>query len=425
VDDDPAVEGDPAPSVGPSLNGDPAPSLGIGPSLGVAWLIAVKDLRQRLRDRSAILLSVVAPLGLAVIFSLLIGPNAAFHASYAVVDLDGGPQAQAFRTDVLGALQASGFADVTDIPTEEAARASVGAGVDAAFLIPQGFSQAIQSGGATVLQVVGANDSVLAVEVARAVATGFANGVVTAQLSVATVASLQGAPPDEARQAAIVAAASGAPAAVRLVTVDAALRQLDLATFFSASMAVLFLFLSAQVGMVSVFEERRLGTLNRILAGPVPPWAVLAGKILGAFVMSVLAMTILVLATTVLIGADWGPPAGVTVLVLAAIVAALGVSALVTSFARSAEAAGAAGSAVAITLAILGGTFSPAAQGPAILSTLALLTPHGWFLRGLGNLHGAGAGIADALPAAAVLLAMGLVTGAIGLLRARRLVMAR
>ena len=75
-------------------------------------------------------------------------------------------------------------------------------------------------------------------------------------------------------------------------------------------MAILFLFFSAQMGLVSLFEERRHGTLARILAGPVrrgPCWR----QALGGFVQALLAMTILVVATTLLIGADWGPPLGV------------------------------------------------------------------------------------------------------------------
>ena len=37
-----------------------------------AFIIAAKDLSQRIRDRSAILLGLVAPLGLALIFSAII-----------------------------------------------------------------------------------------------------------------------------------------------------------------------------------------------------------------------------------------------------------------------------------------------------------------------------------------------------------------
>ncbi len=112
-------------------------------------------------------------------------------------------------------------------------------------------------------------------------------------------------------------------------------------------------------------------------------------------------------------------------LVVAAIIAALGISLLVVSFTSSAAVASAAGSAVAITLAILGGTFAPSTHQPAVMTTLALLTPHGWFLRGLGEIHGAGASPADALPAILVLLAIGLVTGGLATTRTRHLVRAR
>ena len=66
------------------------------------------------------------------------------------------------------------------------------------------------------------------------------------------------------------------------------------------------------------------------------------------------------------------------------------------SFASSQDAAGSATAAVGITLAIIGGTFAPSAQAPEAFATLSLLTPHGWFLRGLGDLHGAGGGLATA-----------------------------
>ena len=203
------------------------------------------------------------------------------------------------------------------------------------------------------------------------------------------------------------------------------LRQLTLPTYFSASMAILFLFFSAQIGLVSLFEERRQGTLARILAGPIRPWTVLAGKTIGSFALGLFAMTVLVAATTLLIGAAWGPPLGVALMVVTAIIAAIGISTLVVSFARTAEAGGAASSAVAITLGILGGTFSPTAQAPEVMSTLALLTPHGWFMRGLGEMAGPAVTVADCLPAATVLLLMGLVTGGFGMVRARSLVRAR
>jgi ABC-2 type transport system permease protein len=388
-----------------------------------AILIAAKDLRQRLRDRSVIVFAVVAPLGLAVIFSQLLAGVTEFRVTYAVADMDGAGLARTFRTDVLGSLAQSGLATIDDVATEQAARAAVDGGeADAAFIIPVGFSTAIGNGQPTSIEVVGARDATLATEIAGSVASRFADGVAGAQLAVLTVADLRGAQPDAEQLASIVAAAR-APS-LQLTDVPTSLRQLSQATYFSASMAVLFLFFAAQVGVVSLIEERRQGTLGRMLAGPIAPGSILLGKTLGSLVTGVVALVILAVATTTLLGADWGPPIGVGAVILAAVISAIGITTLVTSFMSTQDSAGAANSAVAITLGILGGTFSPMSQAPELMSTLSLITPHAWFLRGLGDMHGAGATAADALPAIAVLLAMGLITGAIGFARARRMVRA-
>jgi ABC-2 type transport system permease protein len=245
------------------------------------------------------------------------------------------------------------------------------------------------------------------------------------QLSVETAGDLATTPPTEADIARVAGIAAAALPPLALVSSTAELRQLTLPTYFSASMAILFLFFSAQMGLVSLFDERRQGTLARILAGPIRPWTVLVGKTIGSFALGLLSMTVLVLATTALIGAQWGPALGVALMVVTGIVSAIGISALVISFARTAEAAAAASSAVAITLGVLGGTFAPTAQAPEVMSIMALLTPHGWFMRGLGEMAGPAGTVADCLPAAGVLLAMGLVTGGLGMVRARNLVRAK
>ena len=63
-----------------------------------ALLIAAKDLRQRLRDASAILIAIVVPLALAAALSATLGratTATTFHL--AVADLDRGPVAQALQ----------------------------------------------------------------------------------------------------------------------------------------------------------------------------------------------------------------------------------------------------------------------------------------------------------------------------------------
>ena len=178
----------------------------------VALLIAAKDLRQRFRDRSALIFAIIAPLGLALIFSRLIGPAAGFHATWAVVDLDGGALATVLRDDVIGGVAKAGVADVTDVATEEAARTAVEAGdVDAAFVIPQGFTAAIQSGRPTTIEVVGSRSSGLSTDIARSVAPRFGAGVVGSQLAVETVQALSAASIAPDVQARIATAAGTGP----------------------------------------------------------------------------------------------------------------------------------------------------------------------------------------------------------------------
>ena len=393
----------------------------------IVALVAAKDLRQRLRDRSAILVAIIAPLGLAFIFSRLLAGATEFHATYAFVNLDGGPMAATFREDVLGTLANDGMLTIRDATTEDAARADVEAGTaDAAFVLPAGFSAAIAAGEQAKIQVLGARNAGLATEVARAIAERYGDGVRGVELAVETVARLRGQPlGPEVAQVAGAAAAQAQNPPVALLDDATNLRQLSLSTYFSTSMAILFLFFSAQIGLVSLFEERRIGTLGRMLAGPVAPWSVLAGKTLGGLIQAAVSMTVLIVATTVLVGADWGPPIGVALVTGAAIVAATGLTALVTSFAKSADSAGAANSAVAITMGVLGGSFTPTSQAPEALNVLALLTPNGWFMRGLGDMAGPSGSLADGLFAAGVLTLFGLVTGAVGFARVRSLVRAR
>ena len=63
-----------------------------------AFVIAAKDIKQRLRDRSAYIVGILAPLVLAAIFSFVFNPieEFEFSANYLVVDEDGGPVARLF-----------------------------------------------------------------------------------------------------------------------------------------------------------------------------------------------------------------------------------------------------------------------------------------------------------------------------------------
>lgn len=387
-----------------------------------ALIIAGKDLRQRLRDRSALLMALVLPLSLAFLFNLIFGSAATPRPfRYAVVDLDRGPVAQAFRTGVLAVLEGDGVVSLRVTGTAGEARRLAGAGtVDAAFVLPAGLSAATRSGQPASLDVIGSVDSPTAVDVARSIAASYAAELTSVRLAIAATLPADhdgGVPPQQLADLAARAAATTSPVAVDDVSATAKL--LDSATFFPASMAVFFLFFTVQLGVSSLLDERSGGTLRRLLAAPVPRWSVLLGKLVTSVIIGVVSTSVLVLASAVLMGSHWGDPVGVGLLVVAGVLAATGVTALVCSLAGTAEQAGSWGAVVAVLLGLLGGVFFPIGQVGGLAAAASLATPHAWFMRGLGELQGE-AGPAAALPAAGAMLAFAAVTFAVALLRLGR-----
>ncbi len=387
--------------------------------LSVALVIAARIIRQRVRDRSAIMFAIVTPLGLAVAFSFLI-PNeySSLHTRVVVVDDDHGQLAATLVDDVLGHLQSIGVADIARLGTTAEAAADVKAGnAGAGVLIPAGFTDAVMAGRPAEIRIL-SGEYPISVEVARSAVGAFASDVGAAQLMVATTAATGGQ-----ANAATVARAQAAvhePGPIAVVDSRTNSLQADLATFYGAAMAIMFVFFATQYGALAILADREVGTLNRLLAAPITPAAIILGSSLAGFVLGLVSMTVLVVATTLFVHASWGPPVLVAALLVAAVIAAMGISTLAATLARNPRQAGGLNAIVAISMAAIGGVFIPLSQAPAALSSISQITPHAWFLRGINTLAGPNPGFSDIAQPLFVLLLMGALTGGIGLARARR-----
>jgi ABC-2 type transport system permease protein len=376
-------------------------------------VILGKDLRQRLRDRSALLVAIVVPLVLASIFGLIfhdaIGGRVSFKLG--LVDRDHGPAALAFASALLP-LQHDGLLTVKREPTLAAGRTAVDQNmVSATFVVPPGFSAAISHGRPATLKVLGSVDSSIGAQVAQSIARSYADRINTARI---VAAAAGGRPIGQALFATL-------PTPISIADVSTQSRQLDAGTFYAAGMAVFFLFFTVQFGISSILEEARDGTLGRMLVAPIHRSAVLAGKLLTSLVLGFVSMGVLALATHFLLSAHWGNVLGVAILIVVGVLAATGVMALVATFARTPDQAQSWQGMVALLLGMLGGTFFPVAQAGGLLAALSLATPQAWFLRGIENLTG-GAGAGAVLGPAAAILAFALITGTLAFMRQGRLV---
>jgi ABC-2 type transport system permease protein len=389
--------------------------------MGSATRIAGKDLKLRLRDRSFFIMGIITPLALAYIFHLVFGN--AFSAEsldleVGFVDLDGSQISQSLG-QVLSGMDADGVLVLSEFDDEATAETAVEDGEVGAFiLLEAGLGEAATQGRPYTVHVVGDVDSPTSTQVASSIASEFGSAIERSQLSVATTVGLGETPTPEALAAWGQEAASRPPA-FTFTDMSAETRQLDANTFFAAGMAVFFLFFTVQFGVVGILEEKQQGTLSRLLAAPISRASVVAGKAMLSFALGLISMAVLIVATHYLMDARWGPPLGVAVLVVTGVLAATSIMGLIAANATSADGAANLGAIIAVILGMLGGTFFPIGQGNDFLARLSSLTPHYWFMRGLGDISG-GADWTAALPAAGALLLFSLVFGTLAWFMLRR-----
>jgi ABC-2 type transport system permease protein len=385
-----------------------------------------KDLRLRLRDRSAIVIGVVTPFTLAFLLHLTLGGLDDFSAHFGVVDRDRGEIAHQFVT---ATRHLGGGIEVTPGLSEAQARAEVDSGkLDAAFVLPAGLTDDVLGQRPARIEVVGNADADIPVRVAQSVADRFASQVQAVRLSIATASagsggsSASGSPDGAAASdAQLVAAAQQQRPPVDIDELVADDRQLDTTTYQVAGLGALFVFFLVQYGVLGLVEETETGTMARLLVAPIPRLAIPVAKALVSVVVGVVALGVLVGASTLVMGAHWGDPLAVAVLIVAMVLAAVSITGVVAGVATNAEQAGGIQSVIALVLGLLGGAFFPLSRSGGWLSHLSQITPHYWFLRGLGE--GRAGGLGDALPAVAVLLVFAVVVGGVGvvLLRIRGL----
>jgi len=378
--------------------------------------IALKDLRQRLRDRSAIVLGFIAPVAVAALISVAFGSAGSFHANMAVVDLDKGPVATGFTSFVRDPDLAN-LLTVKPVTSEADARARVAKGdLSAAFVIPKGFSEAVTSGQNRPITVLASVDSSIAEQVARSLAESFTAQIEAVQLSVESAVRAE-AP--VASVGTLAAQASAVRLPEQTVTQPAGTQALTGTSYYAPAMGIFFMFFAIGFGARGFFLERTGGTLERLTAAPIGPGTILAGKSLATFVYGVASLGTVAVVTSLVFGANWGPPLVVLALILAMALTMVGLTALVITAARTERQADGLASMLTFGLVLLGGNFVFIGGAPPLVRSLALLTPNGWALRAFTDLAGGAAWTAAMVPLMAI-LAFALGTGAIAFLLRRR-----
>jgi ABC-2 type transport system permease protein len=139
----------------------------------------------------------------------------------------------------------------------------------------------------------------------------------------------------------------------------------EILVMIGSAQAVFFAMFAGQFGVISIVEERRTWTLQRLIVSPTPKAVILAGKLFGTMVMVVFQLVILLACLTLITSLADGQFTmiwGTNYLAIAAVILALGVAVcglgvLVSGIARTPEQVGSFGSVLNIIMAMFGGAF--------------------------------------------------------------------
>ncbi|MBL8165373.1 MAG: ABC transporter permease [Anaerolineae bacterium] len=397
--------------------------------------LAWKELYIVFTDRNLLVIMIAAPLAIATIIGLAFGGQGGDipvrDIPVAIVNLDeGGANEQNFGSIFVSAFvrPADGaesaqqalncptsdaasdanagssttlydLTEAVEVADVETARAGVDAGTyTAAIIIPADFTAKLGYGQndpieAAAIEVYANSGRAVGAAIIRSIVEGIGNQLATGSIAAATTvdsvvaeygfAGIGQVAGSEAFQQNIACAFTPA---INVLTIDqqtiAGERPNSTAAIlvlFGSAQAMFFMLFTGQQGVLSIFDERRDGTLQRLVVSPTPRLYILIGKLAGTFVTCLMQMIALFVFLT-LVGSlltgqltmIWGNNLFlVAVMLIAAAIASTGLGTLLAGIARTQEQSAIFAQLINLAMALLGGAFG--FQLPEAISRFSII----------------------------------------------------
>jgi len=363
--------------------------------LAITW----KDLLELVRDTTALLLMLAAPLALTLAITFAFGAENGSPQAIPViiVDLDDDELSHAL-IDVFKDEELADLLDPILVGDEETARQRVDDDdAAAAVIIPaafttQTFSPFLDSATRVPLTIYENPARSVSAGVVRSVVRQFTERVNTAHLAASVTIgqmlissyldpSSPGIDPEAIGQRSAEYAAH-----TDLITLlnetyqpnqpaDEEEIEFTWMQYYAASMAILFLMFSMSSAANSILRERDAGTYGRLKVSPAYRREILGGKMLSTFMRGLLQMSVLIVSTRLLLDVHWGSTVDVilhTGLTVASL-AALGL--VIAAIVKTSEQASIAGTAIVLVLGVISGNYFPRTNFPDWLKAASAFSP--------------------------------------------------
>ena len=323
------------------------------------FYLALLEVKRFLADRGDVATSIALPIALFSLMLGVFGGGASFNGTAHVANLDEG----AVSDELIERLRSVDGVSVELYTGAELDDALDRSAVLSGFVIPAGFSANMEAGAPSVITIRRRGSGGDEGQIIGSILQGIAQDLAAEyELRNAIAALVSDTVPSDGITATAQALAAGAREAppVSVVTESLAEEEANILDRLLPGVVVMFLLFSVTIGAQTLIEDRRIGTLERLVTTRLSLEQLFIGKFLAGLSRGMLQVTVL-MGLAFLVFRIAGPLVFLQSMMLAIVVAAsasaLGLT--IATLARSQEQA--TWSAVFFTMfmTIFGGTFFP------------------------------------------------------------------
>jgi ABC-2 type transport system permease protein len=398
------------------------------------WYIAKKDVLQITKDRNGLILMLVVPLVLISIVGFAFGSfygdgSSQIQITVALNNQETAHNAFIDKTIASALKVATSQLAITVNAYRNPAqvREQVGASNDAAnvgIVIPAGASQTLINDlqrNVTPTNLVQLytlpNSNDLRITVVQNIVNKVVQSILSGSAGVSQVYQVCHQPGNHCAQNTIDPAAIRAAVAKAAVGADQATQTLSaghivkIGPFDQAlpGYAIFFALFGLNAVAATILQEKEDGTFRRLLIAPIQKYALLGGKMLAQFLVTMAQLSIIFLVGSFVFKVQMHDWLTVSLLLMSTSFAATGLGMLLVSLVRTRAQITPAVSLVVLVTSAIGGAWWPLFLEPAWLQHLAKIGITAWAMEGLNGSMLLGKGFMDILPDILGLLAYGLI----------------
>lgn len=360
-----------------------------------ALVIAFRELRTYLQDKGDLAFSFLLPVATFALIYFAFGGQGLFHGTAYVIndDVNGG-----YAEQLVEDIGAEKSLDVESLSPADAQQKLERSDINLVFYIPAGFSDALRNGQPAELIFMqrgnGGQEGQIVASIIRGIVSRL-NQEFQVQVQVAQALSGKDIPSwkiADTTQQFLEREQKYPLVGIKETTIGNAPNPVNQ---FLPGIITMYVLFAISLGAASIVEERRIGTLERLLTTRLTAGELYSGKLLASVSRGFL-QTFILLALSYAVFQIFTPMSFLTCLLIALIfsLACSAIGLVIASVAKTQDTATWVGVTVTLSMTMLGGTFFPIEKG-TFLDGLSKISVNGYANDALKKIISESGSIAD------------------------------